>query len=165
MDALVPLVYDELKRLAASYLKRERPEHTLQPTALVNEAYLRLAGRREPDWHGRAHFYGVAAQVMRQVLVDHARIHRAAKRDWGHKVTLDKAVDWAAQRDLDVIDVDSALTRLADVDANQAKIVELRFFAGLSIRDTAQVLGSSPATVKREWVLARATLQRYLAGV
>ena len=159
LDQLLPLVYDELRRLAQSYLRRENLGHTLQSTALVHEAYLRLVDQRNVNWQNRSHFFGIAAQMMRRVLVDHARAHHAAKRgSGGIKVTLDEGLVAAEQRDVNVIALDEALTRLAEIDPQQTRIVELRFFAGLSIEDTAELLKISPATVKRDWAMAKAWL-------
>jgi RNA polymerase sigma factor (TIGR02999 family) len=159
LDQLLPLVYDELRRLAQSYLRRENVGHTLQSTALVHEAYLRLVDQRDVNWQNRSHFFGIAAQMMRRVLVDHARAHHAAKRgSGGIKVTLDEGLVAAEQRDVNVIALDEALTRLAEIDPQQTRIVELRFFAGLSIEDTAELLKISPATVKRDWAMAKAWL-------
>ncbi|HZQ69517.1 MAG TPA: sigma-70 family RNA polymerase sigma factor [Terriglobales bacterium] len=159
LDQLLPLVYDELRRLAQSYLRRENVGHTLQSTALVHEAYLRLVDQRDVNWQNRSHFFGIAAQMMRRVLVDHARAHHAAKRgSGGIKVTLDEGLVAAEQRDVNVIALDEALTRLGEIDPQQGRIVELRFFAGLSIEDTAEVLKISPATVKRDWAMAKAWL-------
>lgn len=163
LDAALPLVYDELRALAQQYLHRERPDHTLQPTALVNEAYLRLSTQREVDFGNRAQFFGMAAQMMRRILVNHAEARNAGKRDGLRtQVTLDEAVSWTGGRDVDLIDLDNALARLAAIDPRQAQLVELRFFAGLSIDDTASVLSLSPATVKREWTVAKAWLRREL---
>ena len=157
----MPLVYGELRRLARHYLSRERSDHTLQCTALVHEAYVRLAGGNPPDWKDRAHFFGVAARLMRQVLVDHARAHRAAKRGGGApRLTLDEELIGAGSADLDVLALDDALTDLAAVSPQQSQIVELRFFSGLTIEETSEVLGVSPATVKRSWTTARAWLFR-----
>ncbi len=160
LDDLFPLVYDELRRLARHYLRNERSGHTLQSTALVHEAYLRLVNQNA-SWQNRAHFFGIAAQMMRRILVDYARGHNAARRGEGAcKVTLDEEIVGAKQRDIDVLAVDEALTRLARFDAQQSRIVELRFFAGLSIEDTSEVLKLSPATVKRDWAMAKAWLYR-----
>ena len=160
LDALLPLVYDELRRLARSYLHRERSDHTLQSTALVHEAYLRLVDQNV-SWQNRAHFFGIAGQMMRRILVDHARGRNSAKRGGGVcKVTLEEEAAGAAQRNLDVIALDEALTNLARLDPQQSRIVELRFFAGLSIEDTSEVLKISPATVKRDWAMAKAWLFR-----
>jgi RNA polymerase sigma-70 factor, ECF subfamily len=164
LNALLPAVYCEVRKLAQSYLRRERPDHTLQPTALVNEAYMRLVDQREVRWQNRAHFFGIAAQMMRRVLVDHARAHQAEKRGSGEvPVLLDEALGVAAaDRGLDVVALDEALKGLAELDSRQARIVELRFFGGLSIEETAEVTELSPATVKREWAGARAWLRREL---
>jgi len=160
LRALVPLVYNELRRLAHYYLKQERTGHTLQSTALVHEAFLRLAKQGHAQLENRAHFFAVSAQLMRQVLVDYARSRRAAKRNLGHKISWDDAITWAKQRTPDLIALDDALNELAKLDAQQSKIVELRFFGGLSIEETSQVLSVSPSTVKREWNSARAWLHR-----
>jgi len=163
LDALVPLVYDELKRIAQRYLRNERPGHTLQSTALVHEAYVRLTNQELPQWQNRAHFFAVAAQLMRQILVDHARAHRADKRGGGAcKLTLDEAEQNPQPVDVDVIALDDALKTLTEMDPQQGKVVELKFFGGLSIEDTAEVLGVSPSTVKRDWITARAWLHREL---
>lgn len=159
-DALIPLVYAELRRVARRYLRRERPDHTLQSAALVNEAYLRLMGGGSPQWQNRAHFFGVAAQLMRHILVDHARKRRAAKRGAGApRLTLDPQAALPQVKELDLVQLDDALNRLGDLDAQQSQIVELRFFGGLSIEETSMVLGVSPATVKREWATARTWLR------
>ena len=160
-EALIPLVYDELRRLARRYLRRERPDHTLQSAALVNEAYLRLIRQDQPQWQNSAHFFGVAAQLMRHILVDHARNRAAAKRGAGApRLTLDPDVALPQARDVDLVALDDALNQLAALDPQQSRLVELRFFGGLSIEETSVVLGVSPATVKREWATARAWLQR-----
>jgi RNA polymerase sigma factor (TIGR02999 family) len=165
LEALMPLVYDELRRLAHYYLQRERGDHTLQSTALVHEAYLRLAGQNAPQWQNRAHFFGIAAHLMRQILVEYARAHSAAKRGGSAcKLTLDAAMVLALQVDLDVVALDKALTELSELDVQQSRIVELRFFGGLTIEDTSEVLGISPATVKRDWTTARAWLHRAITG-
>lgn len=158
---LIPIVYGELRRLARSYLRRERPGHTLQPTALVHEVYLRLVA--QPDLHcqNRAHFFGIAANLMRRILVEHARSHHAAKRgSGGRKLSLDQVIDVPQQRDVDLVALDDALTSLAAIDPQQSRIIELRFFGGLTIDETAEVLGVSPAVVNYEWSLARAWLYR-----
>jgi RNA polymerase sigma factor (TIGR02999 family) len=163
LDELTPLVYAELRKLAAAYLRRERPGHTLQATALVNEAYLRLVGRKHARWQGRSHFYGIAARLMRQVLVEHARGHRAEKRGGGRAaVTLGHAEEVAGSPELDILAVHEALERLAAFDAQQARVVELRFFGGLSIEEAAEALGVGHATVEREWGLARTWLRKEL---
>jgi RNA polymerase sigma factor (TIGR02999 family) len=165
LEQLMPLVYEELRRLAHHYLSRERTDHTLQSTALVHEAYLRLAGQNSPQWQNRAHFFGIAAHVMRQILVEYARGRGAAKRG-GQAVTLtlDDAASYLQQTEVDVVALDKALAELSELDPQQGRIVELRFFAGLTIEDTSEVLGISPATVKRDWVTARAWLFRAMTG-
>lgn len=161
---LIPLVYEQLHRLAAHYMRRERPSHTLQPTALVNEAYLRLAFQRATHWQSRAHFFGVAARLMRQILVEHARAKRAAKRGpFVQKFSLDEALEYSQDRSKELIALDDALKSLDQLDARQSRIVELRFFGGLSVEETAEVLGISPRTVKRDWNVARAWLHGELA--
>ncbi|HEX3321407.1 MAG TPA: sigma-70 family RNA polymerase sigma factor [Terriglobales bacterium] len=163
MEELLPLVYDELRRLAGSYLRRERSDHTLQSTALVHEAYLRMVDQRNVTWQGRAHFFAIAAQMMRRILVDHARGRDAAKRGSGAcKITLDEGLLAPAERDINLVALDQALEMLAKLDPKQARIVELRFFAGLSIEDAAEILKISPATVKREWAMAKAFLTRQM---
>ena len=165
LDQLVPIVYDELHRQAERFLRREAPGHTLQTTALVNEAYLRLIDQRQAHWQNRAQFFGIAGQLMRRILVDHARAHRAAKRGGDAvQVTLDESAVEATGSDLDLLALDDALTRLATLDPQQAKVVELRYFTGLGIEETAEALDISPATVKREWAMARAWLKRELGG-
>jgi RNA polymerase sigma factor (TIGR02999 family) len=165
LEALMPLVYDELRRLAHHYLRQERTDHTLQSTALVHEAYMRLAGQSPPQWQNRAHFFGIAAHIMRQILVEYARGRGAAKRGGSQcRVTLDETIALPRQFDLDIVELDRALSRLAELDLQQSRIVELRFFAGLTIEDTSEVLGVSPATVKRDWVTARAWLYRAMTG-
>jgi len=163
LDALVPLVYDELKRIAQRYLRNERPGHTLQSTALVHEAYVRMTNQELPQWQNRAHFFAVAAQLMRQILVDHARAHRADKRGGGAcKLSLEEAEQNPKTVDVDVVALDEALKTLSAMDPQQGKVVELKFFGGLSIEDTAEVLGISSSTVKRDWITARAWLYREL---
>ena len=164
LDSLLPIVYQELKRLAASYLRRERPGQTLQPTALVHEAYLRLMKDNPERWQNRAHFCAIAAHAMRQILIERARARDALKRGGGQpRVTFDEGLQAAApERSIDMVALDAALTRLAELDAGQARIVELRFFGGLSIEETAEAIGVSPATVKRHWAVARAWLAREL---
>ena len=152
---LVPLVYDELRRVAHRHIRKERPDHTLQTTALVHEAYICLTNQQPMDFENRSHFFAVCAQLMRQILVQYARRRRAAKRDGGHKLTLDSAIVMPKSRRVDVIALDDALKALARLDPQQSRIVELRFFGGLSIEETAHVLGISPATVKRHWSTAR----------
>jgi len=161
-EKLVPLVYDELKRQAARYMRRERRDHTLRPTALVHEAYLRLVGQDRVAWKSRAQFFGVAAQVMRRVLVDHARQRAAAKRAGGWcRVSLDEDLG-APARELDLVELEDALGELAALDPEKVRMVELRFFGGLSLEDTAEVLEVSPSTVTREWRMTRAWLYRRL---
>jgi RNA polymerase sigma factor (TIGR02999 family) len=163
LDALLPLVYEELRRIAQHYLRNERPGHTLQSTALVNEAYVRLVAQDFPQWQNRAHFFAVASQLMRQILVDYARNRRAAKRGGGVcKLALDEAVENPLPVDVDVIALDDALKTLAAMDEQQSRVVELKFFGGLSIEDIAEVLGISSSTVKRDWITARAWLYREL---
>ena len=162
-DDLVPLVYRELRRRAAGYLRHERPDHTLAPTALVHEAYLRLVGQQRVAWQNRAHFFGVAAQMMRRILVDHARAHHAAKRPGaGLKVVLDERMGVAQPRDCEVLMLDRVLNELTTLDSRQGQIVELRYFGGLSEEEVAGVLGMSRSTVTREWRAARAWLYRRL---
>jgi RNA polymerase sigma factor (TIGR02999 family) len=166
MEDLLPLVYDELRKLARRYLQRERPGHTLQSTALVHEAYLRMIDQHDVSWQGRAHFFGIAAQMMRRILVDHARGRDAAKRGAGAcKLTLDEDLLAPAERDINLVALDQALDTLSKLDSQQGRIVELRFFAGLSIEETAEVLKISPATVKRDWAMAKAFLSRQLKPV
>jgi RNA polymerase sigma factor (TIGR02999 family) len=164
-DRLLPVVYREMKRLAAGYLKNERPGHTLQPTALAHEAYLRLVGRDTPRWQNRAHFLGVAARAMREILVDHARRRKALKRGGGQPITvLDEALLVGGDRPIAFDDLDRALVELARLSERQARVVELRYFGGLTIEETGEVLGISPVTVKRDWATARAWLYRELSG-
>ena len=161
MDRLMPIVYDELRRLAAGYLKAERRDHTLQPTALVHEAYLRLVRQDRVEWQNRAHFFGIAARMMRRVLVDHARRRQAGKRDGGgFRLTLQVGEELEVSRDPELLELDEALVRLERLDVDQARVVELRFFGGLTVEETATVLGISTATVKREWRTARAFLRQ-----
>ena len=165
LDQLLPLVYAELRAIAARYLSRESPSHTLQSTALVHEAYLRLVGQRSVRWQNRAHFFGIAAQMMRRILVDHARHQHRAKRGGAiPKLSLDEAMAVAEPEapaaDLDLLALDEALTSLSTIDPRGARIVELRFFSGLTIEETAEVLDVSAGTVKREWSTARAWLYR-----
>jgi RNA polymerase sigma factor (TIGR02999 family) len=164
-DRLLPLVYDELRRRAAAYLRRERAGHTLQPTALVHEAYLRLVDQRRAAWQNRAQFFGVASQMMRRILVDRARARRMAKRSgrWA-RVTLDEAAPVARPVDVDVLDLDAALTRLAEFDPRKCRIAEMRFFGGLSLEECGHVLELSVATVERDWQTARAWLFKTLSG-
>ena len=163
LDTALPAVYAELRSLASRYLRSERSDHTLQPTALVHEAYLRLADQHGVDWRDKSQLFGIAAQMMRRILVNHAEARNAAKRG-GHvtRVTLDDSVSWGGEREVDVVALDEALTRLAQLDKRQARVVELRFFAGLSIEESAHVLDISPATVKREWTMAKAWFRNEL---
>lgn len=160
--ALIPLVYHELRRIARHYVRQERPDHTLQSTALVHEAYLRLMRQESADIENRTHFFAVAAHLMRQILVDHARRRRAVKRGSGLKLELNDGISVEVPPNVDLIGLDTALNELARLDPQQSRIVEMRFFAGLSIEDTAKIVGVSPATVKREWATARAWLRREL---
>ncbi len=161
IDKLLPIVYDELRRLAAGFFRSERLNHTLEPTALVHEAYLHLVDQSRVGWENRAHFFGAAAKLMRRILIDHARSHNAAKRGGGEiRVSLADDVAVTKQRELDLITLDGALDELALLDEQQSRIVEMRYFGGLSIEETAEVLAISPATVKREWNTARAWLYR-----
>lgn len=160
LDELLPLVYREMRRLAGYYLRRERLDHTLQPTALVHEAYLRLVGEREIDWRNRAHFFGIAAVRMRQILVDHARTRLAAKRGGGeYRLSLSEADHLAEKHDVSLLALDDALRRLEALDPQKSRIIELRYFGGLTIEETAEALRISPATVKRDWRMARAWLR------
>ena len=166
LDALLPLVYDELHRLAHAYLRRERANHTLQPTALVNEAYLRLVEQQTVHWQNRAQFFGIAANLMRQILVDHAR-QRAAEKRGGpdqQRLSLTQAERVVNQTEVDVLALNEALDRLAEFDTQQGRIVELKFFAGLTIEEIVEVTGLSHATVERDWKLARAWLRRELSA-
>src|ERR1043166_3558032 len=164
LDKLMPLVYSEIRRLANNYLRRERQNHTLQPTALVNEAYLKLVDQRNAQWQNRAQFYGVAAQLMRRILVDHARQHQAAKRGGSaqHRLSITSAERLAAKPETDLLAMHEALEELKTFDPQQERIVELRFFGGLSIEETAEVMGIGHATVERDWKMARAWLRRKL---
>lgn len=159
VDELLPIIYDELKRIAASYLRRERSDHTLQPTALVNEAYMKMVDITQVSWQNKAHFIGVAANQMRRILVDHARHHNAQKRGGEfHIMTLNEEIDKADEQTADLIALDDALNELAKMDPVKAKIVELRYFGGLSTDETAEVLGVAPITIKRHWKLTKAWL-------
>jgi RNA polymerase sigma factor (TIGR02999 family) len=163
LNQLLPLVYAELRRVAARQLRKERADHTLQPTALVNEAYIRLVDQRQVDWQNRAHFFGVAAQIMRRILVDHARRHLASKRGEGMpRVSIDEAKNVVASNEIPILALDQVLDRLQKLDADLGKIVELRAFGGLTIEESAHVLGVSPSTVKRDWRTAKAWLTREL---
>ncbi len=165
LDRLTPLVYEELRHQAARYLRRERRGHTLQTTALINEAYLRLIDAKDVHWQSRAHFFAIAANLMRRILVDHARRRDAAKRGGSQlRLTLDEALAVTKEPDLDLLAIDEALDRLAKIDPQQARVVELRFFSGLSVEETAASLGVSPKTVKRDWSVARAWLRREIGA-
>ena len=164
LDALLPLVYDELCRLAHFQLCNERPGHTLQSQALVHEAYLRLVGANPPEWESRSHFFAIAGQLMRQILVDYARQHRAAKRGGSVcKISLDEAATMPQRTDVDVIALDDALQELARIDPRQSRVVELRYFAGLSLEQISEALEVAPATVQRDWTSARAWLHREIS--
>ena len=159
LEKLMPLVYEELRRLAHHYMRREHPGHTLQTTALVNEAYFRLVDQKHVHWQNRAHFFAISAQLMRRILVDHARGHQYAKRGGGaHKVSLDEGAVVAEEQAADLIALDDALRGLAAIDERKSRVVELRFFGGLSVEETAEVLGVSAPTVKRQWRMAKAWL-------
>ncbi|HEX3185805.1 MAG TPA: sigma-70 family RNA polymerase sigma factor [Pyrinomonadaceae bacterium] len=163
-DKLMPLIDEELRRLAHHYMSRERAGHTLQTTALVNEAFVKLVNRKNLQWQNRAHFFGLAAQVMRTILVDHARSHASAKRGGGARnLELDEALLVSQQRASEVVALDEALNQLALIDPRQSRIVELRFFGGLTVEEAAEVLHVSPVTIKREWSTAKAWLYRELA--
>ncbi len=164
LDKLIPIVYEELRRQAARYLRRERPGHTLQTTALIHEAYLRLIDQKNVRWQNRAHFYAISAQLMRRILVDHARSRQAAKRGGSDiKLPLEEAIIASEGREVDLVALDEALERLAAIDQQQSRVVELRFFSGLSVEETAEVLGVSPRTVKRDWNVAKAWLRREIS--
>jgi RNA polymerase sigma factor (TIGR02999 family) len=165
LESLIPLVYDELRRQARRYLRRERPDHTLQSSALVHEVYVRLIDQRQANWHNRSQFFGVAAQLMRRILVDHARSRGAVKRGAGvTKLAIAEEVAAIEMQNVDLIALDTSLTKLEQIDPQQCRIVELRFFSGLSIEDTADALSISPATVKRDWAMAKAWLYREISG-
>ena len=164
LDALLPLVYKELRRIAHAHLRNERPDHTLQSAALVNEAFLRLIGLDTPQWEGRTHFFAIAAQIMRQILVDYARRHRAEKRGGGAcRVSLEDVTEQPRRQDVDVVALDDALTELAKIDERQSRVVELRFFAGLTLDEISVALAIAPATVQRDWTAARAWLHREMS--
>jgi RNA polymerase sigma factor (TIGR02999 family) len=165
LDDLMPAVYDELRRLAQHYLSRERAGHTLQTTALVHEAYLRLVDQKAVNWQNRAQFFGIAAQMMRRILINHARERNAQKRQgYATKVSLDEAISLFETRDVDLVALDEALNALAALDPQQAQVVELRFFGGLTIEEVAEVMDVSPATTKREWDSAKLWLRRQLGS-
>ena len=163
MQVLLPIVYDELRRIAHRYMRKEKPGHTLQSTALVHEAWVRLIQQQRTNFENRAHFLAICAQLMRQILVEYARSRRAAKRDGGYRICLDDPVALANGRSVDLLYLDDALSELARLDSQQSRVVELRFFTGLSIEETAHVLRMSPATVKRHWVTARIWLHREIS--
>lgn len=164
IEKLMPLVYSELRRLASNYLRRERQGHTLQPTALVNEAYLKLVDQRNAKWQNRAQFFGISAQLMRRILVDHARQHQAEKRGGSEqqRLSITSAEALIKQPEVDLLALNEALEQLSKLDPQQCRIVELKFFGGLSIEETAEVLGIGHATVERDWKMARAWLRRQL---
>jgi RNA polymerase sigma factor (TIGR02999 family) len=165
LEQLVPLVYDELRKLARSHLRREAPDQSLQSAGLVHEAYLRLAGKSPPDWQSRTHFFGVAARLMREIMVDRARKIRAGKRGAGvSELSLDEAIGIPHQKNVDIIHLDDALKQLEKLDERQCRIVELRFFAGMSLEETSVALGISEATVSREWTSARLWLRHEITG-
>lgn|SRR5512143_2997946 len=164
LDELIPLVYGELRRLASRYLRRERPDHTLQTTALVHEAYLRLVDQRDGNWRNRAQFFGVAAQLMRRILVDYARSHGASKRGGDYRrIPFDDVIISAEEKDASLLAVDEALNVLALIDPQQSRVIELRIFGGLTVEEVAESLGISPRTVKREWSVAKAWLHRQIS--
>lgn len=165
LESLLPLVYDELHRQAVRFFGRERTGHTLQPTALVNEVYLRLINQHEISWQNRAQFFGIAAQMMRRILVSHARARAAQKRGGGEtRITLNEGAAVAPERDVNVLAIDEALTKLANIDPEKSRMVELRFFSGLSVEETAQVMGVSPRTIDRQWQTAKAWLHREISA-
>lgn len=165
-DEFLPHVYDELRRLARSQLRRERSNHTLQPTALVHEAYIRLIGQHEIDWQNRAHFFGVASRLMREILIEHARSKNSLKRggEFKTQIELDAAISFDNSRQLDIFAVDDALRKLEELDKRQTKIVEMKFFGGMTIEEIGEVLDISPATVKREWTSAKLLLSQMLGA-
>jgi len=165
LDEMTPVVYEELRRLARHFLAAERSDHTLQPTALVHEAYLRLVDQHAVDWRNRAHFLAMAATMMRRILINYAEAHKAAKREGSvQMVTLDEAFGMHTDPRIDLLHLNTTLDRLSELDAQQARVVELRYFGGLSVDETAEVLGVSPATVKREWSTARLWLMQQMEG-
>jgi RNA polymerase sigma-70 factor (ECF subfamily) len=164
LDRLIPIVYGELRRQASRYLRRERLGNTLQTTGLVHETYLRLVDQKQVRWQNRAHFFGIAAQLMRRILVDHVRARKRAKRGGSDlKLPLDEAMGVSKEKEIDLITLDEALTRLAEIDEQQSRIVELRFFSGLGVEETAEVLGISERTVKRDWQVAKLWLRREIS--
>jgi len=165
LESLLPLVYDELHRQAVRSFGRERAGHTLQPTALVNEVYLRLVNQRDMKWQNRAQFFGIAAQMMRRILVSHARARRAQKRGGGEtRILLDEDLAAAPERDLNLLALDDALRKLETIDADKSRMVELRFFSGLSVEETAELMGVSPRTIDRQWQIAKAWLHREISA-
>lgn len=166
LDEMLPLVYDELRRIAANYLARENSGHTLQPTALVHEAYMRLISQRSANWRNRAQFYGLAANMMRRILVNHAVAKRAEKRGGaGEKVSIDEVVLFFEERDLDIIALDEAMSRLAEIDDDKCSVVELKFFGGLTMDEIAEVTGRSTRSIERDWLFARSWLYTELVNV
>ncbi len=165
LDELIPAVYGELRRMADRYLRHERPDHSLQPTALVHEAYLRLIDQRQVEWQNRAHFFGVAAQMMRRILVDHAKACGREKRGGGaHKIPLDEAMNLTEQESADLVALDDAMKRLEEIDPRKSRVVELRYFGGLSVEETAEILAVSRKTVMRDWNLAKAWLHQEISN-
>lgn len=164
VDELLPIVYNELRRLAGSHLSGERSNHTLQPTALVHEAYLRLIGQKKVEWQDRAHFFGIASRLMRQILIEHARGRNRKKRGGENKtqIELDEVMSFSSQRELDLLAVDDALNRLEELDERQAKVVEMKFFGGMTVEEIGEALSLSPATIKREWTSAKLLLANML---
>jgi RNA polymerase sigma-70 factor, ECF subfamily len=165
LEPLTPIVYDELHRLAHLYMRRERPGHSLQTTALVNEAYMRLVDYKRMQWQDRAHFFAVSAQAMRRILVDHARRHNLKRGRLMQQVPLEETAVVSEDDDADLVALDNAMNALAEIDARKVQVVEMRFFGGLSVEETAEVLKVSPVTVKRDWTVAKAWLHRELAGL
>lgn len=166
LDQMTPVLYDELRRIARHFLAAERPDHTLQPTALVHEAYMRLVDQHSVDWKNRAHFLGVAASMMRRILINHARSQKAAKREgYTQAIALEDALGVFANPEVDLLELNTALQQLAELDPQQGRVVELRYFGGLTIEETAEAMGISPATVKREWGTARLWLMRQIEGL
>jgi RNA polymerase sigma factor (TIGR02999 family) len=164
VERLMPMVYDDMRALAADFLRRERPGHTLQPTALVNEAFLKLVDQNRVEWKGRSHFFAVGAEIMRRILVDHARTKKRAKRGGGReRIQLNEDCFVSPHPEIDLLEINEALDKLAELDARQARIVELRFFGGLTVQEVAEVLGVSKRTVEAEWTMVRAWLRRELA--
>ena len=164
LSELLPIIYNELRQVAHRYLRRERAEHTLETTALVHEAYLKLIDQRSVNWQNRAHFFAIAAQAMRRILIDNARRRTAGKRGNGVRVPLEEVAGVSGERDDDLLALDEALRELEEIDPQQSKIVELRYFGGLTIEETSEAMSLSPATVKREWAMARAWLYQTLTG-